>query len=120
MKTYELDAAGKWIQCLRCGLRSHNPNDVAQRYCGKCHIFHEDQAAAEQAVWESWLKRIVKIVINPAAGQLPETYEIDLECGHHVSWMTWPWSNKLPCTECLNEAARAAFPGPPLPLRGSE
>lgn len=71
----------------------------------------------EEQVWESWLKRIVKIQIDPGP---PETYEIDLECSHHVTWMTWPWANKLPCTECLNEGLRAGNPLPPLPLRGSE
>jgi ribosomal protein S27AE len=23
--------------CPRCGMTSHNPNDVAERYCGNCH-----------------------------------------------------------------------------------
>lgn len=30
------------ITCLACGLTSHNTNDVAQKYCGHCHRFHED------------------------------------------------------------------------------
>lgn len=30
------------ITCPRCGWSSHNPNDVAQRYCGHCHVFHDD------------------------------------------------------------------------------
>jgi hypothetical protein len=29
------------ITCPRCGLTSHNPNDVANRYCGNCHVFLE-------------------------------------------------------------------------------
>jgi len=32
------------IMCLTCGRVSHNPNDVANKYCGHCHIFHEDRA----------------------------------------------------------------------------
>jgi hypothetical protein len=39
---YELLADGRTIKCLACGKVSHNPNDVAQRYCGNCHRFHED------------------------------------------------------------------------------
>src|SRR5215467_1192268 len=31
----------KAITCLRCGLTSFNPNDIAQRYCGRCHVFHD-------------------------------------------------------------------------------
>ena len=30
------------ITCPRCGMVSHNPSDIAQRYCGKCHAFHCD------------------------------------------------------------------------------
>ncbi len=29
------------IFCLKCGMVSHNPNDVDQRYCGNCHEFLE-------------------------------------------------------------------------------
>ena len=28
--------------CPRCGAVSHNPNDAAHRYCGRCHLFVED------------------------------------------------------------------------------
>ena len=31
-----------FITCLRCGKTSYNPNDVQQRYCGHCHVFHEE------------------------------------------------------------------------------
>jgi hypothetical protein len=34
------DDAGDWIECRMCGMKSYNPNDVRQRYCGKCHVFH--------------------------------------------------------------------------------
>jgi len=30
------------IKCLICERVSYNPNDIAQRYCGFCHHFHED------------------------------------------------------------------------------
>jgi len=30
------------IECLICGLTSWNPGDVANRYCVRCHQFHED------------------------------------------------------------------------------
>jgi hypothetical protein len=28
------------ITCTMCGLTSWNPNDVANRYCGNCHVFY--------------------------------------------------------------------------------
>jgi ribosomal protein L37E len=31
------------IQCLRCGLTSYNENDIAQRYCGRCKVFHREE-----------------------------------------------------------------------------
>jgi ribosomal protein L37E len=30
----------EYIECLRCGLKSFNKNDIAQKYCGKCSGFH--------------------------------------------------------------------------------
>lgn len=31
-----------YIVCPRCGVVSHNPKDVSERYCGRCHRFHDD------------------------------------------------------------------------------
>ncbi len=39
------DAAGSAeppsFTCPRCGAVSHNPNDIRERYCGRCHVFAE-------------------------------------------------------------------------------
>lgn len=35
-------ADGRSITCHLCGLTSHNANDVRERYCGRCHVFHGD------------------------------------------------------------------------------
>ncbi len=40
--TYRIVENGTAIQCLICGLTSHNPNDVREHYCGNCHIFHDE------------------------------------------------------------------------------
>jgi ribosomal protein S27AE len=40
--TYRIGEGGKSITCLRCGMTSHNANDIAQLYCGRCHRFHDD------------------------------------------------------------------------------
>jgi predicted RNA-binding Zn-ribbon protein involved in translation (DUF1610 family) len=29
--------------CPRCGAESHNPNDIVNRYCGRCHRFTDDR-----------------------------------------------------------------------------
>ena len=41
-----LDPAVPSIVCPVCGKRSHNPNDVENRYCGHCHKFHDDMPKA--------------------------------------------------------------------------
>lgn len=33
------------ITCLACGRTSANKHDIEQRYCGHCHVFHDDQTA---------------------------------------------------------------------------
>jgi ribosomal protein S27AE len=40
--SYMLSPDGEAITCGRCGLTSHNPHDVAARYCGNCRVFHEE------------------------------------------------------------------------------
>lgn len=30
--------------CPFCGAVSHNHNDARERYCGRCHVFVDDQA----------------------------------------------------------------------------
>jgi predicted amidophosphoribosyltransferase len=32
--------------CPRCGSVSYNPNDIRERYCGRCHAFVDDPPAA--------------------------------------------------------------------------
>jgi hypothetical protein len=40
------DAAGSAeppsFTCPRCGAVSYNPNDIRERYCGRCHVFVDD------------------------------------------------------------------------------
>jgi quercetin dioxygenase-like cupin family protein len=44
--SYTISAArcGQSITCHHCGKTSYNQNDIAQRYCGWCNVFHEDRA----------------------------------------------------------------------------
>jgi hypothetical protein len=32
--------------CPRCGAVSYNANDIRERYCGRCHVFVDDEARA--------------------------------------------------------------------------
>jgi len=36
------------ITCPVCHRTSYNPNDIANRYCGFCHQFHEDMREASR------------------------------------------------------------------------
>jgi hypothetical protein len=31
-----------YIVCPRCGSVSHHPKDISERYCGRCHRFHDE------------------------------------------------------------------------------
>lgn len=41
-KSYDIAKDGKSITCHTCGRTSHNLNDVRNRFCGWCHVFHQD------------------------------------------------------------------------------
>jgi protein-arginine kinase activator protein McsA len=38
------------ITCPACGMTSHNPNDVTQRYCGNCHGYIDDMLNAQAMI----------------------------------------------------------------------
>lgn len=38
--------------CPFCGAVSHNPNDALNRYCGRCHVFVDDEEACYLAILE--------------------------------------------------------------------
>lgn len=40
------DAAPPSITCPRCSGVSYHPKDIAERYCGACHQFHDAPAGA--------------------------------------------------------------------------
>jgi|SRR5262245_1165668 len=40
--TYKISPDGGAITCLICQRTSYHPKDVQQKYCGACHIFHDD------------------------------------------------------------------------------
>lgn len=54
-KTYELvqspakagSHALEGFKCLKCRRTSYHPRDVEHRYCGNCHVFHDDPNAEE-------------------------------------------------------------------------
>lgn len=39
IESFEVVTRPPSFTCPRCGLRSYNSNDIAQRYCGACHRF---------------------------------------------------------------------------------
>lgn len=39
---YTISQDGQSITCHVCGLTSYNLNDVKNRYCARCHVFHAD------------------------------------------------------------------------------
>lgn len=41
--------------CPRCGITSQHPRDEAERYCGRCHRFEDDEFehARLRIIWNS-------------------------------------------------------------------
>lgn len=35
--------ANPYIICPFCGMKSYNPNDIREKYCGNCHEFHNKE-----------------------------------------------------------------------------
>jgi hypothetical protein len=40
---YTISPDGHSITCHTCGRTSHNLNDVRERFCGNCHVFHDER-----------------------------------------------------------------------------
>jgi hypothetical protein len=36
------------MRCFKCGRVTYDPNDLRNRYCPSCQVFHDDADAAEQ------------------------------------------------------------------------
>jgi hypothetical protein len=42
-RTYEVIEERRAIRFEPCGVVSHNPNDIRERYCAVCHVFVEKE-----------------------------------------------------------------------------
>jgi hypothetical protein len=58
---------GKAIKCLLCQRTSYNPNDVENRYCGFCHIFHFDLQIFKNFIYQHISKNpaeMIRLMLN--------------------------------------------------------
>jgi len=75
MSVFTISADGKSMTCHTCGKTSHNANDVAQRFCGRCKIFLDPPDAA---------------------------YEFDCrDCGRHIVSLCSPYRLDV-CALCIS------------------
>lgn len=51
----------KSITCTGCGRTSHNMNDVKNRFCGFCNVFHYEIPIAKRMEWAAERKRQLKL-----------------------------------------------------------
>lgn len=49
------------ITCKGCGRTSHHPEDVANRYCGFCKVFHHDIPIGKRIEWAAERRRQLKL-----------------------------------------------------------
>lgn len=45
----EFTLGNGFIRCNTCDLESYHPSDIANRYCGCCHVFHTRRPTNENA-----------------------------------------------------------------------
>jgi len=59
------------ISCPRCGAVSHHPKDIQERYCGRCHQFHDLMDETKILSWrmarELEQHRALELVVDAAA-----------------------------------------------------
>lgn len=51
IETFTIDQEANSITCLRCKKTSFNPNDVTNKYCGNCHMYHESVWPPARLAW---------------------------------------------------------------------
>lgn len=56
---YDEELRANWIKCLGCGLTSYLAQDIFHRYCGHCHVFHDDLWPPARK-W--WIENTPKVV----------------------------------------------------------
>ena len=87
-----------YIVCPKCGMVSHNPNDVRERYCGNCHAFHEDFART-MSDDELIEPRRIKFCKDAGDG----SWEVLLSCGHQIVVVVQPVvMERTGCAQCLD------------------
>jgi hypothetical protein len=83
--TFTISDDGKAITCHRCGATSHNANDVAFHYCGRCNHWHEGPNllnAKSEAAYLLHTQAMGKLIarVMPGAKFFLTTYQ-DIEGG---------------------------------------
>lgn len=48
LPSYSIAPGNRSITCHVCGLTSYLPKDVENKFCGKCHVFHDERWLATQ------------------------------------------------------------------------
>ena len=78
--TYTILNNGRAITCRICGLTSYNPHDVEHRYCGKCHIVHDEQLSLKPG------DEVLILKGHPWAG---ETGTLIAHETYGLGWLGW-------------------------------
>jgi hypothetical protein len=47
--------------CPHCGAESFNPNDIRERYCGRCHAYVDDIAVMMEAFGLTFLQALERL-----------------------------------------------------------
>lgn len=48
------------ITCPDCGATSHNPNDIREGYCGRCHGWTTKRSLNDDPVFDAWVDWFIR------------------------------------------------------------
>jgi hypothetical protein len=95
---YTISPDEKAFTCHLCGLTSHNQNDVANHYCSRCSIFHDDDETLDASTAKQlerdlaeWADRMVYI------GEVVPDFWDELNMPARLAeWLTYRGYRKAP------------------------
>jgi hypothetical protein len=76
------------FECPNCGARSYNPNDIRERYCGRCHEFFTTDPLTNKQTAET-IDTVTAALIEGVIAKIygkPRKVPSDLDDNEAVQW----------------------------------
>ncbi len=100
VRTYTIAQDGQSIACHRCGLTSHNANDVRQRYCAKCGTFHVIRGPG---YWQDEVSGVLRPVVEDLLnGKVLSADQIAIMRAYLQQWIGSPVWDRNPFLDAIS------------------